>query len=62
LKEINALSIAQDYENTLVEREFFRVVKSGLPEYLKIKETIETETGKHRETLIAQIAAKAKTS
>jgi hypothetical protein len=46
-----ALVIARDFENTLVEGSFFRVVKSTLPEFEKLAEQIELETKVHKHKL-----------
>lgn len=47
MKRINAMAVARDYENTLVEKKFFLVVKSSLPEFNALTEKIEAETSRH---------------
>jgi hypothetical protein len=46
------LAIARDYEQTLVEKQFYRVVRSPRPEYLVISEEIECETRAHFQRLL----------
>lgn len=54
----NALFIARDYENTLVEKKFYAAVKSDDPEYKNIKNRIEKESESHLEKLNDYINAK----
>lgn len=46
-----ALSIAQDYERTLIERQFYNVVKGPQPEYGQISQRIDQETHTHFQKL-----------
>jgi len=46
-----ALSIGRDFENTLSESAFYRVVRSALPQFKKICDQIEGETANHRHRL-----------
>jgi len=47
----NTLYIAQDYENTLVEKQFYRAVVSNDPEFLHLTEKIEQEEREHLKKL-----------
>lgn len=47
-----ALALALDFENTLVEAGFYRVVRSEIVQFERIAEIIEEETQRHRRTLI----------
>ncbi|HOU48745.1 MAG: hypothetical protein GYA74_01165 [Acidobacteria bacterium] len=47
-----ALAVAQDLENTLSERAFYRVVQSELPEFNKLVEDIDRETRAHQQRLL----------
>ncbi len=47
-----ALNIAKDYEHTLVENKFFKVIQSPLAEYEQISRRIEQETQAHFQRLL----------
>jgi rubrerythrin len=51
----SAVMIARDYEQTLVEKRFYKVVRSSRPDYLKISEDIERETRAHFQRLLDYI-------
>jgi len=45
---LTALSIARDLENSLIERNYFKVFESDTPEIKNVLKKLETETLKHR--------------
>lgn len=51
----NALFIARDFENTLIEKAFYTALHCGLPEYLELVGRIDSETERHRQKLDAYI-------
>jgi len=53
----NALFIARDYENTLVEKQFHRAVKGVDPKFIHLTEIIEQEEREHLEKLNNYIKA-----
>ncbi len=53
-----ALVLARDFENTLSEGAFYRVVQSGLPQFKKICDLIDLETATHRLKIQAYLATR----
>lgn len=53
----NALFIARDCEDTLVEKKFLRAVESDEPEFIRLTEQIEQEEKEHLEKLDDYIKA-----
>lgn len=51
----NALFIARDFENTLIEKAFYTALHCSLPEYLELIGRIDAETERHRRKLDAYI-------
>lgn len=46
-----AIAVARDYEDTLVEKQFLRIVESDDPEFIRLTEKIEQEEREHLEKL-----------
>ncbi|NIM90218.1 MAG: hypothetical protein GTO17_04640 [Candidatus Aminicenantes bacterium] len=53
----NALFVARDYEDNLVENKFLRAIESEEPEFIRLTEQIEQEETEHLEELEDYIKA-----
>ncbi len=55
IPRMNALFIARDFENTLIEKAFYSVLRSRYPEFMALTGRIDAETQRHRDKLNAYI-------